>query len=71
MSSSGKSLVSALILAVAVALMAPVFIEAGGPVEESSWQYAEYFGVLTEYMPLLLVAGAALLLADAIRRQSA
>lgn len=57
-----NAIVSALLLGVAIALFTPVFSEIAMQFGNNNWIYAPYFATILEYLPIIMIAGAVLIL---------
>jgi len=54
--------ISAVLLAVAVVLFTPAFSQAATEFSGSGWVYAPYVATVLHYLPMILIAAAALVL---------
>ena len=63
-----QKLTTTVIIVLALALMVPVFIEAGQNFSGGSWQYAPYVETILSNLHYLLLAGIVLILAKAVDR---
>lgn len=66
MAPTGRSLTTVALFAVAAVLFVPVFYEAAAGFSYGSWKYGPYVQTALDALPILLGAGAILLLAGPI-----
>lgn len=64
MAVNGRALVSAVLIAVALALFAPAFADAATGASFDDWKYGGEVQMVFEYVPLLLGAAALVILAS-------
>lgn len=68
MTRTGQKVVSTLLLALAVVLFLPAFLDAPAELPDTGWQYAPFVELILENIPILLAAAAVLVLAAPLDR---